>query len=139
MALSAFDDKSKQPQEKDLAATLGSTYVFWNELKKVIAVKFAPLSIEWGFTSKKTGWGLRLRREKRTILYMTPCKGYFLVSLALGEKAVKAAHESDLPVSILKIIDNAKRHVEGRGVRLEVRSAEDVRSVEKLAAIKMAN
>lgn len=139
MALSAFDDKSKQPQEKDLAATLGSTHVFWNELKKVIAVRFAPLSIEWGFTSKKTGWGLRLKHEKRTILYMTPCKGYFLVSFALGEKAVKTAHESDLPVSILKIIDNAKRYVEGRGVRLEVRSAEDVRNVEKLAMVKMAN
>jgi hypothetical protein len=44
-----------------------------------------------------------------------------------------------LPVSVLKIIDNAKKYVEGRGVRLEVRSAEDVRNVEKLAAIKMAN
>ena len=52
---------------------------------------------------------------------------------------MKAAHESDLPVSILKIIDNARRYAEGRGVRLEVRSAEDVCNVGKLAAIKMAN
>jgi hypothetical protein len=52
---------------------------------------------------------------------------------------VKAAHESDLPVSVLKIIDSAKKYAEGRGVRLEVRSAEDVRNVEKLAVIKMAN
>ena len=138
MALSAFDDKSRQPQDHDLAATLGSTFVFWNELKSLMASRFAPLSIEWGFTSKKTGWGLRLKREKRTILYMTPCKGYFLASFALGEKAVKAAHESDLPVSVLKVIDNAKKYGEGRGVRLEVRSVEDVRNVEKIATIKMA-
>jgi len=139
MALSAFDDKSKQPQDDDLAATLGSTFVFWNELKRLIALRFAPLSIEWGFTSKKTGWGLRLKRETRTILYMTPCKGYFLVSFALGEKAVKAAHESDLPTSVLKIINSAKKYVEGRGVRLEVRNTEDLRNVEKLAVIKMTN
>jgi hypothetical protein len=138
-ALSAFDDKLKQPQDEDLAATLGSTHVLWNELKRSIASRFATLSIEWGFTSKKTGWGLRLKHEKRTILYMTPSKGYFLVSLALGEKAVKAAHESDLPVSILKTIDNAKKYAEGRGIRLEVRSVEDVRNVEKLAVIKMAD
>jgi hypothetical protein len=70
---------------------------------------------------------------------MAPCKGYFLASFALGEKAAKAAHESDLPVSVLQVIDNAKKYAEGRGVRLEVRRAEDVRNVGKLAVIKMAN
>jgi len=139
MTLSVFSDKSRLPQDNDLAATLGSTFVFWNELKRLIASKFTPLSVEWGFSSKKTGWGLRLKREKRTILYMTPREGYFMASFALGEKAVKAAHESDLPISVLKVIDSATKYAEGRGVRLEVRSAEDVRNVEKLAVIKMAN
>jgi hypothetical protein len=137
--LSVFGDKSKPPQDDDLAATLGSTFVFWNELKRLIASRFAPLLVEWGFASKKTGWGLRLKREKRTILYMTPCKGHFMASFALGEKAVKAAHDSDLPISVLKVIDSAKKYAEGRGVRLEVRSATDVRNVEKLAVIKVAN
>jgi len=137
--LSVFDDKSRLPTDDDLAATLGSTFVFWNELKKLIASRFTPLSLEWGFTSKKTGWGLRLKREKRTILYMTPCEGYFMASFALGEKVVKAAHESDLSASVLEAIDSAKKYAEGKGVRLEVRSAEDVRNVEKLAIIKMAN
>ena len=65
--------------------------------------------------------------------------GYFLASFALGEKAVKAVHESDLPVSVLDAVDGARKYAEGRGVRLEVRSAQDVRKVEKLAIIKMAN
>ena len=139
MALSAFDNKSRPPQDDDLAATLGSTFTLWNELKRLIASRFAPLSLEWGFASKKTGWGLRLKWEKRTILYMTPCRGYFMASFALGEKAVKAAHESDLPASVLEVIDSAKKYAEGRGARLEVRSAKDARNVEKLAVIKMAN
>jgi hypothetical protein len=70
---------------------------------------------------------------------MTPCEGYFLASFALGEKAAKAAHENNLPISILEVIDSAKKYAESRGVRLEVRSVEDVRNVEKLAVIKMAN
>ena len=139
MALSAFDDRSRQPMEDDLAATLGSSFVFWNELKRLIASRFTPITMEWGFTSKSTGWGMRLKQEKRTILYMTPCDGYFLASFALGEKAVRAAHESDLPVPVLEVIDGAKKYAEGRGVRLEVRSAEDTRNIEKLAVIKMAN
>jgi hypothetical protein len=70
---------------------------------------------------------------------MTPCQGYFLASFALGEKAVKAAHESNLPAEILDVIDNAPRYAEGRGVRFEVRSAKDVRNVEQIAIIKIAN
>ena len=139
MTLIAFDDKSKPPKDDDLAIMLGSTFVFWNELKRLIVSGFTPLSIEWGFTSNKTGWGLRLKREKRTILYMIPCEGYFVASFALGEKAVKAARETDLPISVLEVIDTAKKYAEGRGVRLEVRSAEDVRNVAKLAVVKMAN
>ena len=81
---------------------------------------------------------MRLKNRERTILYMTPRDGHFLASFALGEKAVKKAHEDDLPLSVLKIVDNAKKYAEGRGVRLEVRDGRDVRNVEKLAAIKMS-
>jgi hypothetical protein len=138
MALSIFDDKTKPPKDAELATALKDSFLFWNELKKLIALRFKPLSIEWGYTSKTTGWGMRLKNRERTILYMTPRDGHFLASFALGEKAVKAAHEDDLPLSVLKIVDNAKKYAEGRGVRLEVRDGRDVRNVEKLAAIKMS-
>jgi hypothetical protein len=55
VALSVFDDKSRVPQDGELAAMLGGTFVFWNELKRLIGSRFTPLSIEWGFTSEKTG------------------------------------------------------------------------------------
>jgi hypothetical protein len=80
-----------------------------------------------------------LKRKKRTVLYMTPGKGYFLASFALGEKAVQAAHRSGLPDSVLNIIDGARKYAEGRGVRLEVRTKKDMENIKRLAAIKMAN
>jgi hypothetical protein len=138
VALSFFDDKAKPPDDADLALALKGSFAFWNDLKQRIAARFTPLSFEWGFTSKSTGWGMRVKRGERIILYMTPCQGYFLVSFALGQKAVAAAQNSDLPASILKTIDSAKKYAEGRGVRLEIRKATDVPSVEKLAVIKMA-
>ena len=138
MALSVFDDKSKQPQAADLAAALGKTLVHWNKLKDILASRFS-VTEEWGYTSKSTGWGMRLKTEKRVVVYMTPREGYFLASFALGEKAVAAARESGLPDSVLEIIDSAKKYAEGRGVRIEVRNSKDVRNVEKLAVAKMAN
>ena len=139
MALSVFDDKARQPTEADLARALKGSFVFWNELKESIASRFAPLTFEWGFTGKTTGWGMRLKHKERIVLYLTPGDGYFLASFVLGEKAVQAAHEAKLPTAILKLIDNAKKYAEGRGVRFKVTSVRDVRNIEKLAAIKMSN
>jgi hypothetical protein len=138
VALSIFDDKAKQPEDADLTRVLKRSFFFWNDLKTLIASKFAPLSVEWGFAGKAYGWSLRLKHKKRTILYMTPCEGHFLASFALGEKAINAAHNSDLPMSVLQRIDSATKYAEGRGVRMEVRNAKDVHHVETLAVIKMS-
>jgi hypothetical protein len=139
MALSAFDDKSKEPTASALKKTLGRTSSHWDRLVGHLATEFEPLDEMWMFSGANWGWSLRLKQKKRTVLYMTPCKGHFLVGFVLGEKAVKAAHDSTLPDSVLTIIDKAKKYVEGRGVRLEVRNKKDCDNVVNLAAIKMAN
>ena len=139
MALSAFDDKSKKPRPSDLKRMLGRTSVHWGTLIRHVADKYAPLDETWSFSGAQWGWSLRLKQKKRTVLYMTPCKGYFLVGLVLGEKAVKAAHECTLPDPALSVIDSARKYAEGRGVRLEIRSRKDLDHTKKLAAVKMAN
>lgn len=63
MALSAFSDKTKPPQDTDLEAVLGDTFVLWKQLEKVICEQFAPVTVEWGCSSQKTGWGLRLKQK----------------------------------------------------------------------------
>ncbi|MGB8310676.1 MAG: hypothetical protein WCE81_02285 [Halobacteriota archaeon] len=83
MALSAFGDKSKPPKDDDLAVTLGSTFVFWNELKRLIASRFSPLSIEWGFASKKTG-GITAQAGEANHLLHDPVRRLLHSLLCLG-------------------------------------------------------
>jgi hypothetical protein len=139
MALSAFDDKSRKPGTGDLKKMLGRTSAHWENLIAYLAGEYTPLDQTWNFAGANWGWSLRLKQKKRTILYLTPCKAYFFVGFVLGEKAVKAAHESSLPDSILTVIDAAKKYAEGRGVRLEIRNNKDLDNVKKLCAIKTAN
>ena len=139
MALSAFDDKSSTPRAADLTKTLGRTSALWDRLRDHLASEYQPLVEKWIFSGEKWGWSLQLKQRKRTILYMTPCKKYFLAGFVLGEKAVKAAHQSDLPDSVLTTIDSARKYAEGRGIRIEVRTKKDLDNVKKLAVIKMAN
>jgi hypothetical protein len=139
MALSAFDDKAKEPTKRDLKLTLGRSSGHWDNLIAYIASEYAPLDSKWNFAGAAWGWSLRLKQEKRTVLYMTPCKEYFYVGSVLGEKAVTAARRTDLPDMVLSLIDQAKKYAEGRAVRLEVRNKKDLQSAKTLADIKMAD
>lgn len=134
MALSAFDDKSHPPTPDQVATLLGRARAAWDALRMDPAL--SGLREEWGFTSKATGWGLRLRDEKRVIVYMTPLGGRFLASLALGEKAVAASRAAGLPPALRAAIEAAPRYPEGRGVRVEVRTTRDARAIAALAKIK---
>jgi len=139
MAFSALDDKAREPSDADVAEVLGDASHLWTDLKALMASQFDPLAEDWTFSGKRWGWSLRLKHKKRAVLYMTPSTGFLYAGFALGEKAVAAAHVSDLPQSLLEIIDGSQKYAEGRAVRLEVRSAADLDHVTNLAAIKMAN
>ena len=139
MALSAFDDKSSPPETGALRTVLDKSAGLWSQLVDHIAAEYPPLDENWVFSGKKWGWALRLKQKKRAVLYLTPCEEHFLAGFALGEKAVKAAHEEAFPEDLLIAIDGAQKYAEGRAVRLEVRTGHDLENVKKVAAVKMAN
>ncbi len=139
MALSAFDDKTREPQSQELEAVLSGTADLWRQLISSLGSEYHPLAEDWVFSGKKWGWALRLKHKKRAVLYMTPAAGCFHVGFALGGKAVAAAHRSALPPAMLELIDGAQQYAEGRAVRLEVRERGQLESILEIARIKMAN
>jgi hypothetical protein len=137
MALSAFDDKGSRPDARALASTLGRSHAHWRAVIDGVRAAYGPVREEWSFAGANYGWSLRLKNAKKAIVYLTPRRGDFLASFALGEKACRAARERDISPQVLAIIDAAPRYVEGRGVRIPVRSAKAVSDVMRIAALKM--
>jgi len=139
MALSALDDRETPPTTQDLARVLGRAASVWQRLKDELGSAYAPVEEDWSFAGAKYGWSLRLKRGKRAILYMTPGRGHFLASFALGEKACAAARDAGLPAWLLALVADAPKYPEGRGVRIPVRTSGQAGAVVKLAGIKLAN
>ena len=139
MPLSALTDKSHEPTDDMVRDVLGKAYEVWNDLIDLVEERIGTVSQVWGYTSKTTGWGLRLKQKDRVILYMTPQTGKFLVSFALGEKAVAEAKRAKLSPTLLTAIDNAPRYAEGRGLRVEVLRKRQVRDLATLAGVKCEN
>lgn len=137
MITSIFTDKSHIPNDQDLASVLGRSKMHWDGIKEYFSDHYEPLTSNWNFPGAKYGWSHRLIQKKRTILYMIPNLKCFDVAFVLGERAAQTALASDIPHSIKKLIRGAKKYVEGRGIRFEIRTKKDVEIVKKLAEIKM--
>lgn len=141
MAASPSGDRGAPPAKRELEDLLGRASALWASLQADLSSEFGPLAERWSFSGKTRHWLLQLKQTKkqRTVLYLTPARGYFLAAFALGEKACQAARASGLPAAVLEIIDRAPRYPEGRGVRIEVRNRQDLQNVKQLATIKMAH
>jgi Protein of unknown function (DUF3788) len=139
MLPNAFIGKAKKPSDGELAAELGAAKTIWDQLVRELAEEHGIDVQEWNSYSRKAGWSLRLMRKERSIVYLSPHRGCFTASFALGDKAVQVARHSGLSPQVLKIISEAKRYAEGTAVRIEVKTGKDVAVVKKLAAVKLEN
>ena len=139
VSLGRLDDPGEESSPESIQGLLGSSSPLWFDLVEYLADRYPPITEEWAFPGQKYGWSLRLVRRKRRIVYMTPQKEQFTVGVVLGDRAVAAANKSSLPATILEEINGARRYAEGRGVRIEVTSAEDLRAIKLLADNKMAD
>lgn len=136
----AFIGKAAQPSEAELAAALGPAGVHWHSLIQSISEEVGITGQEWkGVVVKKYGWGLRLKRKARTIVYLGPGVGCFLVGFVLGDKALAAAKAQRLPKAVQEALNQAPRYPEGNGVTILVRSAASLPAIRKIAAVKAAN
>jgi hypothetical protein len=139
MVPNAFIGRAERPADADLAKALGPVKLIWDGLLADLAAKHGVADQEWSSYSLKAGWSLRLKRGKRTIVWMAPCEGCFRVAFVLGDKALLAARQSGLSARALRALDDAKRYPEGTGVRLLISGPKDIPAVKKLVVVKLEN
>ncbi len=139
MLVNAFIGRPREPSDAELAEELGLTKPLWDRLLAALAKEYNSDVQEWNSYSPKAGWSLKVNHKQRAIVYLSPSRGGFMASFALGDKAVQAARQCGLPKRALELINHAKRYAEGTAVRIDVCGAEDVAIVEKLTAVKLKN
>jgi hypothetical protein len=122
-----------------LSGALGQSYKYWEEIRNTLENQYGPLIEEWKYYSVSSGWTLKLLMKKRNLFFFTPYEKYFRLAFIFGDKAVSAVEKSDLPVKMVQELKSAKRYIEGRGLRLEVKKKTDIKNIITLVAIKINN
>lgn len=139
MALSALDNLSREPSDEDVERVVGESIATWRALADWLRGEASVDSLEWGSSGKKYGWGLRAKRGARTIAYLIPQHGSFLVGFVLGDRALAAASAAGLPDGVMTIISGARKYAEGTGFRVPVKGPGDLPCIEELVRIKLGS
>ena len=124
------------PSASELAARLGKAIDRWNKIVDSVSVNFAPVEQVWKSSKNEFGHMCLLKQKNRTLLYMTPEDGVVQAAIVLGERAVAIALASGLDDKFKNLIRQARPYAEGRGIRFDLISADDVSSVVDLIRIK---
>ena len=139
MTSSVFAERNSVPDEAELATALGNAHARWTATLDALRERFDPLETRWSYGGKAHGWSLRCSHRGRPVAYLTPLGDGFRASLALPERAMAAALATDLPPHVRSVLAEAPTYPEGRAVRLAIASEEDVASLLRLVAIRMAS
>jgi hypothetical protein len=110
----------------------------WASLERWLSTVCGVDGWEWFSSGRKYGWALRGKRGKRTIVYMIPQHGSFLVGLVLGDRAMDAVRRASLSPGVRNVISGARKYGEGTGFRLPVAAMGDLEDVRTLVEIKIA-
>ncbi len=136
--INIFIDQAIIPTDKDLATHLGSTFIFWVQLRDFVMEKYPNGNQEWHYPGQNYGWSFRIKDKKRTILYFMPRENYFKVALVFGQKAIDAIMQSNISLDIKHELILAKKYAEGRGIRIDIKNDLKIPDIKKLIEIKLS-
>ncbi|MES2555749.1 MAG: DUF3788 domain-containing protein [Bacteroidota bacterium] len=139
MDTSVFTNKTVVPSDGDLFIELKETYDLWQLVRNHVHELYPDAVDEWHYSGAKYGWSFRIKDKKRVIVYLLPREGYFKAAFVFGQKATDAIMNSEVAKTISEQLQSAKVYAEGRGIRIDIRTAEILKDILFLTEIKLAH
>ena len=137
MSYGAFTDKKHQPTEAEIQAAIGSQLSAWQELIRFIRENY-PADEDFKFLyGKQYGWALRFRIRGQLLTSLYPADEGFTVQINLSPAAVEQTQGMKLGENVQGAIARATPYPEGRWLFIPVRSADEVRDIQRLLALRV--
>ncbi len=135
MSIGAFTDKAHQPTPEEIFAAIGSGQTAWQQLVEFIRASYSAQE-EFRFYGKNYGWALRFRKSGKALVSLYPTAGGFTVQVILSAADTEKALTLKLGKRVQQAIAQANPYPEGRWLFIPVKSAKDVRDIQRLLALK---
>lgn len=118
-----------------LRDALGDLFDHWADIRDYVFKNSPGAEEVWYFF--KVGWHIRIRNNKRVIIYCIPAEEQFAILFVLGERAMQEALTSNLSAPTRQLLQAAGSHSEGYRFYMEVKDESNIKDIKKLIAIKL--
>lgn len=137
ISIGAFTDKNHQPTQDEITEAIGSRLPAWQELVQFIRHTY-PSDEDFRFLyGKRYGWALRFRIRGQLLTSLYPAEGGFTVQINLSQAAIEQTYQMELGGNVQSVIARAHPYPEGRWLFIPVRSADDIRDIHRLLALRV--
>jgi len=120
------------PGDAELKRRLGPA---WPAYAALLAAA-ADLRPEWKYYGAKYGWNLKLFKGSRNLCFVNQYEGEFVVAFLFGERDIPRVLASGIGPALRDEFTTAKQYVEGRPLRVRVRTEAELPVVQQLLDIK---
>lgn len=138
MTENAFLDKNFEPDEIQVRKILRGTYPVYEEIDKFVKNSVGETIKEWKFYGAKNGWVLKTLFHRRNLFFISIYDDFFKISFIFGERAIAAILKSDLSDELKKVLSEARKYAEGRGLSLTVNDNSYLEEMRTLIIMKVA-
>ncbi len=117
-----FGRKEVFPDKRRLQTVLRDAFSSYEELLD-LTQDFAQ---KWKFYGEMIGWQLKVERDGKALLYVTPLENSFRVGLAVRDEERDALLGSQMPSPKKDELRSAVKYAEGYPLRFEIRRQNDM-------------
>ena len=135
MAVGYFLDKTVEPSQDEIDATLGASASLWHALLDFIETSFAIPGI-FSCAGPKYGWNLWYKKGGKALVTLFPQKDYFVAQVVLGKEQVEKALALDLGEKVGRLLRETPQFHDGRWLFIAVSDEVDLKDVEMLLLLK---
>ncbi len=135
MSKGIFTDRHHRPSAEEIFAALGPRQKRWAELNQYMRENY-QVEGELVFGGMNYGWSWRYRRGGKTLLYLFPGQSALIANVVVGRSLLKKAEDLKLGANARQVLSRAKRYHEGCWLYITVSSAQEVRDIQRLIALK---
>lgn len=131
MSMGCFTDKLYQPTSEEILEAISKTKPLWDRLHSFIVNNYS-ISGSLKFYGKNYGWAIAFSKGGKALTSLYPGTGCFTVQIILNSTQVEEALNSDISISVKRIINDTPQIHEGKWIFIRVTTDTQIDDIEKL-------
>lgn len=137
METNVLSDETVHPTEELIFSIIGDKELLWKQTMSYLYDNHKDITEAWKYYRDGKSWLFRTLRKKSTIFWIRILEDTFRIAFWFADRLETVIIQSDLPASMKKEYEQAKRFNKSRCIYIDMQDSDDFQNVKKLIDLKI--